>query len=138
MVLRFESRPACETNLTWRGLFLLLSLSADHASSGIVQQLPALPAGSVVSAIQLDAYGNIYVAGSFFPSPQDPNNPVGHVFAGEFSPDGSQVIWWRTLAGSNDDRALAMALGQDDSVYVTGTTLSPDFPATSGCGTSHL
>jgi uncharacterized protein (TIGR03437 family) len=116
----------------WRGLFLLLFLSADHAFSGNVQQMSALPAGSVVSAIQLDAHSNIYVAGSFFPSPQDPNNPVGHVFAGELSPDGSQVIWWRTLAGSNDDRALAMVLGSDDSVYVTGTTLSPDFPTTSG------
>jgi hypothetical protein len=118
----------------WRGLLPLLCLafSAGHAFSGTVQQLPALPAGSAVNAIQLDASGNIYVAGAFFPTPQDPNNPVGHVFVGELSPDGSQIIWWRVLAGSKDDRALAMVLGPDDSVYVTGTTLSPDFPTTFG------
>jgi hypothetical protein len=115
-----------------RGLLLLLCLSATRAYSGAVQQLPALPAASVVNAMQLDASGNIYVAGVFFPSPQDPNNPVGHVFAGELSQDGSRIIWWRVLSGSNDDRALSMALGPDDSVYVTGTTLSPDFPTTSG------
>src|ERR1035437_821911 len=115
-----------------RGLLLLLSLSAGPAFSGTVQQLPALPAASAVSDIELDASGNIYVAGAFFPSPQDPNNPVGHVFAGELSPDGSRIVWWRVLSGSNDDRALSMVLGPDGSVYVTGTTRSPDFPTTSG------
>ena len=114
-----------------RGLLLLLSLSAGHAYSGTVQQLPALPAASAVGAMQLDASGNIYVAGTFFPSPQDPN-PVGHVFVGELSLDGSRIIWWRVLAGSKDDRVLSMVLGPDDSVYVTGSTLSPDFPTTSG------
>lgn len=115
-----------------RGLLPLLSLSACHAFSGTVQQLPALPAASAVNAMQLDASGSIYVAGAFFPSPQVTNNPVGHVFVGKLSPDGSRIIWWRVLAGSNDDRALSMVLGPDDSVYVTGTTLSPDFPTTSG------
>jgi uncharacterized protein (TIGR03437 family) len=116
----------------WRGLLLLLSLSTGRAFSGTVQQLTALPAGSTASAIQLGASGNIYVAGTFFPSPQNPTSPVGHVFVGQLSPDGSQIVWWRMLAGSNDDRALAMVLGPDDSVYVTGATLSPDFPTTSG------
>ncbi len=115
-----------------RGLLLLLSLSAGYAFGGTVQQLPALPAASTVNAIELDDSGNIYVAGAFFPSPQDPNNPVGHVFVGELSPDGSRIVWWRVLSGSKDDRALSMALGPDDSVYVTGATLSPDFPTTSG------
>jgi len=117
----------------WRGaLLLLFALSAGPAFSGTVQQLPALPAGNAVNAIQIDASGDIYAAGAFFPSPQDPNNPVGHVFVGKLSPDGSQVLWWRVLAGSKDDRALAMVLGSDSSVYVTGTTLSPDFPTTTG------
>ena len=75
-----------------RGQLLLLSLSAGHAFSGSVQQLPALPAKSAVSAIRLDASGNIYVAGAFFPSPQDPNNPFGHVFIRELSSDVSKII----------------------------------------------
>jgi len=124
--------PTCETIVMSRGLLLFLPLLAGHAVSGAVQQLPALPAASAVNAMQVDASGNIYVAGAFFPSPQDPNNPVGHVFVGELSPDGLRTVWWRIIAGSKDDRALSMVLGPDDSVYVTGTTLSPDFPTTSG------
>jgi hypothetical protein len=51
---------------------------------------------------------------------------------GKLSPDGSQVIWWTLLAGSQNDNATALTLGLDSSVYVTGTTSSPDFPTTSG------
>jgi hypothetical protein len=34
----------------WRGLPLILALSAGHAASGTVQQFPALPAGYAVNA----------------------------------------------------------------------------------------
>ena len=79
--------------------------------------------------MQVDANGNIYVAGWFYPKP--PSAPT-HAFVGKLSPDGSQVLWWTVLSGSGDDRVYAMALGSDNSVYVTGTTQSPDFPTTNG------
>ena len=112
-----------------RGLLLLFFLSAIPAFSGSVQTLPALPNAIVANAVQVDAAGNIYVAGWFYP-----NLPafLAHAFVGKLSPDASQVIWWTVLSGSQDDRIYAMALGSDNSVYVTGTTQSQDFPTTNG------
>lgn len=111
-----------------RGLPLLF-LSAIPAFCGYVQTLPALPNATVANAVQVDAAGNIYVAGWFY---QHPPAPAVHAFVGKLSPDGSQVLWWTMLSGSEDDRIYAMALGTDNSVYVTGTTQSPDFPTTNG------
>lgn len=79
----------------------------------------------------MDAAGNLYLAGFFIANPQNPNAPA-HAFAAKLTPDASQTVWWTVLAGSNDDRALALALGPGNSVYVTGTTQSTDFPTTPG------
>lgn len=106
-----------------RGLLLLLFASANLAFS-------ALPYPAAINAVQVDSSGYIYLAGEFYPNV--PNSPIGHAFVGKFSQDGSQVIWWTALAGSSNDSVAAIALGSDDSVYVTGNTQSPDFPTTSG------
>jgi uncharacterized protein (TIGR03437 family) len=114
-----------------RGFLLALLLSANHAFSQGVQSLPPLPANTYTNAVQADASGNIYVGGEFVLNPQDPNAPA-HAFVGKLSPDGSQILWWTVLQGSDADQVVAMALGPDNSVYVTGTTSSPDFPTTPG------
>jgi uncharacterized protein (TIGR03437 family) len=111
-----------------RGLPLLLLVS--EAFGGTVQPLPALPPATFVTAIQVDSSGYIYIAGESYPGV--PSSSTGHAFVGKLSPDGSQTIWWTKLAGSSNDNAQAIALGSDDSVYVTGTTQSQDFPTTSG------
>jgi uncharacterized protein (TIGR03437 family) len=112
-----------------RGFLSLFLLSASQAFSGSVQLLPALPPASYTNAVQVDTAGNIYVAGEF--SPNLPNRP-SHAFVGKLSPDGLQIIWWTVLAGSQDEVASAIALGSDNSVYVTGNTSSTDFPTTNG------
>ncbi len=112
-----------------RGLPLVFCFFSSQAFSGAVQPLPPLPNATVANTVQVDAAGNIYVAGWFYPHP--PAFPA-HAFVAKLSPDGSQVLWWTVLSGSADDRVRAMALGPDNSVYVTGTTLSPDFPTTNG------
>jgi uncharacterized protein (TIGR03437 family) len=114
-----------------RGFLLIFLFSANQAFGGTVQPLPALPNGAIANAVQVDSAGNIYVAGEYFPNPQNPNAP-GHAIVGKLSPDGSQVIWWTVLAGSQNDSATALVLGSDNSAYVTGTTYSPDFPTTPG------
>jgi uncharacterized protein (TIGR03437 family) len=111
------------------GAFLLTGATAVFASS-ITSSTP-LPANTLANAAQLDAAGNLYLAGFYFANPQNPNAPA-HAFVAKLTPDASQTVWWTTLAGSNDDRAMALALGPNDSVYVTGKTQSTDFPTTPG------
>jgi len=109
--------------------FVLMGANGLFASS-IARSTP-LPAHTLANAVQVDAAGNLYLAGFFFANPQNPNAPA-HAFVAKLTPDASQTVWWTRLAGSNDDRALALALGPGNSVYVTGKTQSTDFPTTPG------
>jgi len=112
-----------------RGLLFLLLASASQAFGGGIQLLPALRNGATANAVLVDTSGNIYVAGWFAANP--PPAP-SNAFVGKLSPDGSQIIWWTALDGSQDNNYVAIALGSDNSVYVTGTTLSQAFPTTPG------
>jgi uncharacterized protein (TIGR03437 family) len=112
-------------------LILLIFFSASQMF-GSVQTLPALPIGTTGAAIQVDASGNIYVAGGFTPQSPRSTADTSDAFVAKLSADGSQVIWFTTLGGSSTDSAMALAIGSDGSVYVTGTTSSPDFPTTPG------
>jgi Beta-propeller repeat len=53
-------------------------------------------------------------------------------FVARLSPTGDVVEYSTFLGGSNDDTANAIALDGSGNAYVTGFTLSPDFPATPG------
>jgi hypothetical protein len=46
------------------------------------------------------------------------------------SADGSKLLYFTALSGSCAEAAAAIALGSDDSSYVTGSTGSSDFPVT--------
>jgi uncharacterized protein (TIGR03437 family) len=96
---------------------------------GNVQLLSQLPNAAVSKAIQLDAAGNIYVAGSFAPVSF---TDTSDAFVAKLSADGSKLIYFTALHGSFADDATAIALGSDGSAYVTGSTISRDFPVTAG------
>jgi len=113
-----------------RGSGALLLICAAHVTSAGTPASTALPAGSIANAVRLDASENLYLAG-FFTNPADGNAPA-HAFAAKLSPDASHILWWTPLAGSQDDRAQALALGPGNAVYVTGKTQSADFPTTPG------
>jgi uncharacterized protein (TIGR03437 family) len=104
--------------------------AATTSSSGGVTITP-LPANTVANAIQTDAAGNLYLAGLYIADSSNPNAPA-HVFVSKLSPDASQTIWSTQLAGTGNDYALALALGPNGAVYVTGMTQSTNFPATPG------
>ncbi len=51
-------------------------------------------------------------------------------FVAKLNPAGSEVLYVTYLGGSEDDIALGIALDPAGNPYVTGATLSPDFPVT--------
>lgn len=46
------------------------------------------------------------------------------------SPDLSQLAWSSYLGGSNDDAIFSISLDNEENVFVTGGTVSSDFPTT--------
>jgi hypothetical protein len=94
-----------------------------------------------VSGIALDSSGNAFLTGST--SSQDFPTTVGAIdstynggavdaYVAELSPDGSALLYGTYLGGADSDNANDVALGPGGSVYVTGQTMSTDFPTTAG------
>jgi uncharacterized protein (TIGR03437 family) len=113
-------------------VLLLFAISASAIFAGTAQQLPALPNGAVAQALETDSGGNIYVAGSLPPKNPKSAADTSDAFVAKLSSDGSKVLYFSVLGGSGADSAVALAVGSDDSAYVTGTTSSSDFPVTKG------
>jgi uncharacterized protein (TIGR03437 family) len=114
-----------------RGIALFLLIFVNQ-TFGDVQNLSALPSGTSASAIQVDASGYIYVAGSITPQSPKSTADTMDAFAAMLSPDASHVIWFTTLAGSSVDSISAIAVGFDGSIYLMGDSQSTDFPTTKG------
>jgi uncharacterized protein (TIGR03437 family) len=101
------------------------------------------------SAVVADAAGNAYVTGKTsstnFPVT---SNALQKTFAGaggnscvgwfgdafvlKLNPTGSQLLYSTYLGGRLDDVASAIAIDSGGNAYVTGFTLSSDFPTTAG------
>jgi hypothetical protein len=90
-------------------------------------------------AVALDVDGNVAITGytesSDFPtlSPAQPNLTQSEgartdVFVTKVKADGSTVLWSTYLGGRGREAALAVAVGGDGGVYLTGYTESADFP----------
>ena len=79
-------------------------------------------------ARQLPQVSQIVVAGgSLFAVPMQTTD----VFVAKLDTNGN-IVYATYFGGSGNETANAMAVGQDGSVYVTGSTNSPDFPVTPG------
>lgn len=95
------------------------------------------------AGVALDSIGNIYITGVTRSSgfPTTPGAFQG-TFAGGFSngdafvtklnPTGSALLYSTFLGGDNDDEGLGIAVDSVGNAYVTGFTLSKNFPTTSG------
>ncbi|MGA2115143.1 MAG: SBBP repeat-containing protein, partial [Bryobacteraceae bacterium] len=93
----------------------------------------------VANGIAVDSSGSVYVAGYT----DSLNFPVasalygapagqGDAFVAKLTPSGTGLVFATYLGGSQVDVASAIAIDSVDDVFVTGTTLSTDFPVTAG------
>lgn len=98
-------------------------------------------AGDTVLAIKVDSSGSVYLAGetlstSFppastgnsFQGQQNGGTSTGDAFVAKLDSTGSKLIYFTYLGGSRDDGAYDMAIDSAGNAYLTGFTVSPDFP----------
>jgi hypothetical protein len=96
----------------------------------------------------VDPFGNAYVVGATvsgdFPTTSraydrscgtdgscnafSPGGPLDDVFVTKLNPAGTTVIYSTYLGGSDDDIGTGIAVDHQGNAYVTGRTLSSDFP----------
>jgi uncharacterized protein (TIGR03437 family) len=123
-----------------------LTLVGHAASDPPVYSLPFPAPANLVSAIAVDAAGNAYLAGWT----TDPNFPVtpsalqpalapalgldsaGDGFVAKLNPAGSAMVWATFLGGTRSDTARNITVDPTGNVWVSGPTLSLDFPASEG------
>src|SRR5260221_455384 len=99
-------------------------------------------------AIAVDRYGNAYVTGlvssTDFPTTSGAyqtnfggGTGLGggqgfDAFVTKLDPTGSALIYSTYLGGGDDDQGMGIAVDTDGNAYVTGSTLSANFPTTAG------
>jgi hypothetical protein len=119
-----------------RALIFLFSAASIPTFAGNVKLLSSLPSGAVSRAMQIDAAGNIYLAGSFTPPNPKDSQDTSDIFVAKVSADGSKVLYFTTLGGSFAEAGAAIVVAPDGSAYIAGSTGSNDFPVTAGA--DHL
>lgn len=93
-------------------------------------------AGEIARGVGRDAQGNLYLAGTTLSTdftvsetPRQATSGGGSdVFVVKLDPGGKTVLYASYLGGSGPDVLNAMAVDPQGRVYLTGTTLSPNFP----------
>ncbi|MBI3475372.1 MAG: SBBP repeat-containing protein [Acidobacteria bacterium] len=92
--------------------------------------------GDGADGMALDGAGNIYLYGDSN-SPDFPTTAGAYqrhlsgdvdAFVTKLTPDGSQVLWSTYLGGTGAEFPTKVAVDSEGNVFVTGTTLSSDFP----------
>jgi hypothetical protein len=92
------------------------------------------------SGVAVDSTGNAYVVGttSFtgFPVTSGAVQPTSHgttnAFVAKLNASGTALVYSTYLGGSAQDTGYAIAVDGSGSAYVTGATISSDFPTTGG------
>ena len=93
-------------------------------------------ASDVISAMATDARGSVYVTGETWSAgladQQSGVRSSSDSFVAKLDNGGRKLAWIVYLGGNSRDYASSIATDAFGNVYVAGTTLSSDFPRTSG------
>ena len=116
-----------------------------YLGPGILQPTIGTYDADFATAIAADGAGNAYVsgftadpafpatAGAFQTALDNAATPplVGpyDAFVAKLNPTGSAMVWATYLGGSENDQAQTIAVDSAGNVWVSGTTMSADFPA---------
>lgn len=137
--------PLQATNKGQINAFIVkLDPSAPGPASLIYSTYLGGSGNTIGRGIAVDASGEIYIAGDTdapdFPSttgayqanckPQSACS--SDVFAAKLNSSGSQLLYSTYLGGSANEYGLSLAIDSSGHIFVTGLTLSPDFPVTPG------
>jgi hypothetical protein len=93
-----------------------------------------------VDAVAVDGHGNAYLFGDTYSMDLPLGNcslqcgPVGghDDFVAKMNRRGTALMWLTYLGGTADDEGFGMTIDRAGNAYVTGPTLSTDFPTTPG------
>ncbi len=97
------------------------------------------------NSIAVDSSGSAYVVGSTnsldFPtnSPLQPalSGTLNDVFVAKLNPQGTALVYSTYLGGDGNDYGFAVAVDGSGNAYLTGYTLSDNFPSTAGALQAH-
>ena len=65
-------------------------------------------------------------------------SPCPDAFVTKLSPDGQTILYSTFLGGSRGDEATGISVDSSGNVFLSGSTVSPDFPITSGAFQTSL
>ena len=91
------------------------------------------------NGIAVDSSGNAYIAGTTASVNFPTQSPISASLAGstdafvaKLNPSGSALVYSTYLGGNQLDQGTAIAVDSSGDAFVTGSTASGDFPATTG------
>jgi uncharacterized protein (TIGR03437 family) len=116
---------------------------------GIVGNTPMGPTFSSAESLAVDAAGNVYIAGSapgpiaatpgvLQPSVNPTFLPAISGFVAKLSPGATQLLFATNLSGSNGSVIYGLTLDSAGTLWIAGSTLSPDFPGLSNVPSTGL
>jgi hypothetical protein len=96
---------------------------AKYNQAGVQQWVRQLGTDEhdVCAGLDIDASGNVYTAGYTYGSFAKRNKGSADAFVAAYD-QGGALLWHDQIGTEADDRALDIRLGNDDDVYLCGTT----------------